>query len=88
MELLNSLDSVAGEFKIPAYFLLMVRTTKKKQGSPILFFLYLRISVLLATSLISYVVNRKIFTFINRLQRVRLKVLGEPLLFAGKRTGK
>ena len=34
MELLNSLDSVAAERTIPAYFLLMVRTTTRKAGKP------------------------------------------------------
>ena len=85
MELLDSLASVAAKLTIPASFLLMVRTTTRKAGEPRF---SLHISFLVATSFISYVVNRKIFTFINRLQRLRLKVLGEPLLFAEKLAGK
>ena len=86
MELLKSLDSVAAELTIPAYFLLMVRTTTRKAGKH-RFFLHVFKNRFL-TSNKSYVVNRNIFTFINRLQRLRLKVLGEPLLFAEKRAGK
>ena len=70
------------------FFLNGKDNNKKSREASILFFIYLRMSFLLATSLISYVVNLKIFTFINRLQRVRFKVRKIALLFAEKRAGK
>ena len=89
MELLNCLDSVVAELAIPAYFFLNGKdNNKKSREASILFFIYLRISFLPATSLNSYVVNRKICTFINRLQQVTLRVREEALLFTEKRAGK